>query len=1581
MKKRFISKLLMAALVVVTMGVFSSCKDYDDDINANTALINQLQSQVDALKTANAKAQADATQALQNAATAQAAADKAQADLATAKSDLQKAINDAKTNLEGQIDAAKQAAITEAQARVDAAEARAKAYAQEVAKNEAAAAAATAKQEILAKLEADVNTLNNAINANKDALEASIKANKDAFDAYKEATDGKLSQIDAIIATLATKDEVNAALQPILGDIAALKDLVNTKADKTTVEAIQTRLDEIYNDYVHKADFESLKTAVALLGARMDAAEENINTLTGKVTTNAQNIQTNADNIAINSGAITALQQTVNQILVNYATIEYVDSKISALDDKLSAEIAKMALKTELQALEMKVDNAIATHATDKKAIDEAIAAINATIETLATKTELAEAKAELKADLDSQIAAVNTSLQNLAAALQEFKDNTYTKAETDANIAAAKEEALTKLSEAKLDLQLQINDLSSDVQNLQEALRVLTEVTLVKMNEDLLAAIGVVDTKVGNLDGKVDGINTDLNSKITNILTIIGTLASQEYVDGKIQDVNDKITALSTTMQTVYATIQSVNQLSGRVDGIDNRVTAIEGELAGMAAELSALADELGALDFDDIALARMGATATSGIQSLVKLLRTMSLKINEIYAYLDKLDVKIDNMESEFDNKINGVYNFFNTAIAAVTEKINNITLFIDKDLTSIVFRPSNVDGDDAWLYGFPKIDADIIAAQSTYTFAGQGKDATYTEAAIRSNEQSGYAFELTAQYWLNPSTVDWKNYTYSFDEIATKNVITRGNTDYQEAGFKEVRAEKYEKGVLTIKFKFDKGENVNNAETWYYRTGLVDGNFDEHWLSDNDYMDEPAYSLLPSYAWVTTVALQATRNNTETDNAAGLTNNRVVTSDYAIIAPTYINNLLLGNNAYAAKGHGVQGNQQYHLRTVFNDVKAEDALGAYSFELDLDDKNGLELNKYVDVHYNNCSVWANAVAQKKGFEFKYTLLVNGDVWNLDGDKISIKEGKGVSANTGNDKAAIIRVELIANGKTYAYGYISVLMKNKQTELEVEIPELVLNCDPVLTGDNGFVGTYSWAGFMAAIKEALGKDVDWALADFVPVTATDAAAPNAGPYKKFANKNGDAADNTSKGILAHVGDKLAWSFTKAEAEAAFYKDGAPANVKNYGTIIKIMPNANGVLQGVAPIVITVKIGKVTYPSGDFGNKDNRIQQMWFEEASATIAKTVADRYEIHANVETLGQNLAVEGVNTAIADDEFVFDISSTFVLNQFTITPDAGFTFGKDADVWFDASKYAKKNSWNNSHVYNGGTGAQYVLWLNGAYDRELKASPLVNGAVNFNDKQVVVKLQGAHNEIAIFQGYRDPVNSFYARDLLNHARHDQLGAGMTFTTHMIMHQIDYCLPIAERGDQTFDIRYLRPISAIANDTYTVYDAKNDGNEIWLADLVNFVDWRDHKFSSTGNATYNNQSTGKTGMTYMNYYGITTIKADFESAKTNINGGDMSNPSSWPLITDVTGKMKFTPDAMAAAGLGSAVTPTRTAQTFRIDNGYYLYENNAAGVGDFYIYLPISIVYDWGETQPEWIMIHVVKTQGQHNEGRQI
>src|SRR5574344_1759887 len=52
MKKRILSSLLMGALFVASMSMFTSCKDYDDDINSNKSDIAALQSQVTALETA-----------------------------------------------------------------------------------------------------------------------------------------------------------------------------------------------------------------------------------------------------------------------------------------------------------------------------------------------------------------------------------------------------------------------------------------------------------------------------------------------------------------------------------------------------------------------------------------------------------------------------------------------------------------------------------------------------------------------------------------------------------------------------------------------------------------------------------------------------------------------------------------------------------------------------------------------------------------------------------------------------------------------------------------------------------------------------------------------------------------------------------------------------------------------------------------------------------------------------------------------------------------------------------------------------------------------------------------------------------------------------------------------------------------------------------------------------------------------------------------------------------------------------------------------------------------------------------------
>lgn len=103
MKKRIFGMLLMGAMVVASMSMFTSCKDYDDDINKLQTQIDaitaqNLQTQLTTLQTALTKAQADASAAQKAADDAAAAAKKAQTTADGGQSDAataQKAADDA----------------------------------------------------------------------------------------------------------------------------------------------------------------------------------------------------------------------------------------------------------------------------------------------------------------------------------------------------------------------------------------------------------------------------------------------------------------------------------------------------------------------------------------------------------------------------------------------------------------------------------------------------------------------------------------------------------------------------------------------------------------------------------------------------------------------------------------------------------------------------------------------------------------------------------------------------------------------------------------------------------------------------------------------------------------------------------------------------------------------------------------------------------------------------------------------------------------------------------------------------------------------------------------------------------------------------------------------------------------------------------------------------------------------------------------------------------------------------------------------------------------------------------------------
>lgn len=165
MNKKILSAVLFGALLAFSTGTFTSCKDYDDDINGlqeqidkNGSTISALQSQLTALETAATAAKATADAAKTAAEAAKAAAEAAQA--------------------------------TGDAAKADAAAAKAKA-------EEAIAAAAQAKADAIAEAKKEVAALKTLMES---ALAAKVDQN--VFDAALEVVNAKIEGIQTGLSTL-----------------------------------------------------------------------------------------------------------------------------------------------------------------------------------------------------------------------------------------------------------------------------------------------------------------------------------------------------------------------------------------------------------------------------------------------------------------------------------------------------------------------------------------------------------------------------------------------------------------------------------------------------------------------------------------------------------------------------------------------------------------------------------------------------------------------------------------------------------------------------------------------------------------------------------------------------------------------------------------------------------------------------------------------------------------------------------------------------------------------------------------------------------------------------------------------------------------------------------------------------------------------------------------------------------------------------------------------------------------------------------------------------------------------------------
>ena len=297
-KKKIFGYLFIGLLAVGATGTVTSCKDYDDDINKNTAEI----------------------QSLKQALTQQ-------------KTDLEKEIASLKTQLEAK-DAELTAAVTKAQGAADAAQGTADAAKKAAADEAVRAAAAEA------------------------ALEARIKTAEDALENINKVLAGKVDQSvfdDTVKDIYAKIETVNTGLADALKKINA--NTAELAEHKTLIEALQKGLaDEEIARKAVAADLEQQKTALATLTQTVtdlsQKVDGNYTDLNGKITSLSEKFtKLNED--------LTALTNLVNDAenglssKASISDLNKVQSELDAKINKVQAEVnaLNVLLKQSLRSL------------------------------------------------------------------------------------------------------------------------------------------------------------------------------------------------------------------------------------------------------------------------------------------------------------------------------------------------------------------------------------------------------------------------------------------------------------------------------------------------------------------------------------------------------------------------------------------------------------------------------------------------------------------------------------------------------------------------------------------------------------------------------------------------------------------------------------------------------------------------------------------------------------------------------------------------------------------------------------------------------------------------------------------------------------------------------------------------------------------------------------------------------------------------------------------------------------------------------------------------------------------------------
>lgn len=640
-------------------------------------------------------------------------------------------------------------------------------------------------------------------------------------------------------------------------------------------------------------------------------------------------------------------------------------------------------------------------------------------------------------------------------------------------------------------------------------------------------------------------------------------------------------------------------------------------------------------------------------------------------------------------------------------------------------------------------------------------------------------------------------------------------------------------------------------------------------------------------------------------------------VVTSDFAAIKASTYSKLVL-NNPTLQHVDAIPS----HLYQTAKDAIDHDAQIHVAWN-----SKGIDLREYVNTdrtydkdENSTCKAWdknaAEGLVEKSGFKYSFEL-----VGYMSGDNKTSQSAHAAIASNGYT----LRPQMTAGGKQQAYG----AAQNEATIGREPLVRVILK-DTV----NNKIAAVGY------IKVVIDKTVAENKAEEVDLVTVNK------PYT-IACGNNDI--ELQKVTWAQVEEQLyaKLNMSKDAFEDAYELDGGTADANQFE---KATTDAEA-------LAADKKIGTVSQTTADVEGKQTEVIA-WSIKNQAAYAAFKAGKTTLSTYVR-----YALKANKTAA--NKYVY-VKLTWTPSAINLKPST--TFGNENKIksyWYAANSAVAGSGYDDVHgnvevVGTEGADDEYVFDLkNALVGNKLSVNPLTAPYADLNQKLKLTfgfvtgkglfasedgKKVYAEKELTNVVASLDPnsgkvtyANNETAKKLLNAYGHKDLKNTVTAIVAVkatICDNID--VPVASNE---FNVKFLRPIN-VEEATASFEDAETAGS---TADIkLTFTDWRDHNFTDTKVTK---------GLDYFKYYGVKEIAVDTENATTDLNG------NSSQTLKELTDKVKFKFSAPS----------TISANNY----GNLKYENNGLTVGQFHVYFPATITYDWG-TIKTTITATVGKTQ---------